>query len=46
MLCAISGSTGVLGSEFLKFCKNKKYKFVKLKGDIRKKKKFKEMVKK
>ncbi len=45
MLCAISGSTGVLGSEFLKFCKNKKYKFVKLKGDIRKKKNLKKWLK-
>ena len=45
MLCAISGSTGVLGAEFLKFCKNKKYKFVKLTGDIRKKQNLKNWLK-
>jgi nucleoside-diphosphate-sugar epimerase len=35
MYCAISGHTGVLGKHFIKISK-KKFKFIKLKGDIRK----------
>ena len=38
MYCGISGGSGVLGNAFIKFCKNKNYKFVRLKGDIRRKK--------
>ena len=38
MYCAISGATGVLGKRFIKINKKKSFKFIKLKGDIRKKK--------
>ena len=37
MYCAISGHTGVLGRHFIRISK-KKFKFIKLRGDIRKKK--------